>query len=119
MRRSLFAVGAAVALGAAAFHLTLVSAAPGKGEILNASPTAVTLTFSAKVNPKVTAISILASDSIEVAKLTPRATSKPTVIEADVPHRLPSGRYIVRWRTAAADGHVIRGVYYFTINPVE
>lgn len=119
MRRFLSVVGAVVVLSAAAFHLALVSSMPGKGETLAAPPTKVTLTFSAKVNPKVTAISILAPDSTEVAKLIPRATAKPSVIEADMPRRLPSGRYIVRWRTAAADGHVIRGSYCFTINPVE
>lgn len=119
MRRSVLAVGAGMVLSAAAFHLSLVSAIPGKGETLATAPSKVTLTFSARVNVKVSAISILAPDSTEVAKLAPRVTAKPTVIEADVPRRLPSGRYIVRWRTAAADGHVIRGAYCFTINPVE
>lgn len=119
MRRSVLAVGAAVVLSAAAFHLSLVSAIPGKGETLASAPSMVTLTFSATVNVRVSAISILAPDSTEVAKLVPRAAAKSTVVEADVPRRLPSGRYIVRWRTAAADGHVIRGSYGFTINPVE
>lgn len=119
MRRSLLALGAAGLLGAAAFHLALIAGVPGKDETITAAPTKVALTFSASVNPKLSAISILAADSSEVAKLTVTVGAKPTMIEGAIPRRLAGGRYIVRWRTAGGDGHVVRGAYGFTINPVE
>lgn len=119
MRRSLLVIAAAGLLGAAAFHLTLKESSPGKDETLAAAPTKVALTFSAKVNVKLSAISILAADSTELAKLVVTAGPKPEMLEAAIPRRLPGGRYIVRWRTAGADGHAMRGTFGFAINSAE
>ncbi len=119
MRRSLMVIAAAALLGAAAFHLTLKESSPGKDETVAAAPSRVSLTFSAKVNVKLSAISILAADSTEIAKLDVVAGPKPTMLEAVVPRRLPGGRYIVRWRTAGADGHAMRGAFGFAINSAE
>jgi methionine-rich copper-binding protein CopC len=119
MRRSLLVIAAAGLLGAAAFHLTLKESFPGKDETLVTAPDKVSLTFSAKVNVKLSAISILAADSTEIAKLAVTAGPKPTMLEAVVPRRLAGGRYIIRWRTAGADGHAMRGAFGFAINSAE
>lgn len=119
MPRSLVAVAAAILLAAGTWHLNLISAFPGKDEVVAAPLSKVTLTFSAPINVKLSAVSILAQDSTEVVKLTVTAGAKPTMVEGKLARTLPAGRYLVRWRTAGKDGHAIRGTHAFTINPVE
>ena len=119
MRRALLPIVACLLLGAATFHLSLRSSSPGKDETVAAPLTRVSLTFSGTVNAKLSAVSILSPDSTEVARVPVVAGPKPTMLVGDLPRRLPGGRYLVRWRTAGADGHAVRGAYAFTINPVE
>ena len=92
MRRSLLVLGAAALLGAGALHLSLTAASPGKDETLGAAPTRVSLTYSAKVNVKLSAIAVLAADSTEVAALAVNAGPKASIIPGDLPRRLPPGR---------------------------
>lgn len=119
MPRSLVALTAAVLLAAGTWHLSLVNSFPGKDEVVNAPLSKVALTFSAPVNIKLSAVSILGQDSSEVAKLAVTVGAKPTMVDGKLARPLPAGRYLVRWRTAGADGHAIRGTHAFTVNPVE
>lgn len=119
MRRSVVAVAAVLLLAAGTWHLSLISSFPGKDEVVAAPLAKVALKFSAPVNLKLTAVSILAQDSTEVAKLAVTMGAKPTMVDGKLTRPLPAGRYLVRWRTAGADGHAIRGTHAFTINPVE
>ncbi len=99
------------------FHTELKTSSPSKGAVLEKAPAVVTLTFTERVTVGLSSISILKSDSSEVAKLVVTATKDPATIEAKIPQVLAAGKYIVRWRTAAADGHVARSAYAFTVNP--
>ncbi len=101
------------------FHLELKSAVPEKDAILSAPPAVVTLTFTAKANARLSAIAILRPDSTEVMKLTVAATKEPNTLQGTLSRPLPPGRYVVRWRTAAADGHVVRGAYGFSVDVIE
>lgn len=114
----LLAALALVSAGAL-FHTELKSSFPEKDAILTSAPMKVTLTFTGKVDAKLSSIAILKPDSTEMAKLQVRATDDAKTIEAAIPRQLPPGRYVVRWRTASADGHPVRNAYAFSINVVE
>lgn len=116
----LLALTTAVALPAGlVLHLELKSAVPEKDAILSAPPTVATLTFTAKPNARLSSVVILRPDSTEVAKLKMTTTQDPNTLRGEFANPLPPGRYIVRWRTAAADGHVVRGAYGFTVDVIE
>ena len=119
MRRSLIALAACATLGAAAFHLHLMSSYPAQDETLATPLTRVALTFSAKVNPRLSSVAILAADSTEVARVPVKVGKEPTVLEGTLPRPLAAGKYMLRWRTAGSDGHAIRGGYDFTVGPAR
>jgi methionine-rich copper-binding protein CopC len=101
------------------FHTELKKSFPERDAMLKAPPEEVVLTYSGRVNAKLSAISILRPDSTEVMKLVVEKTPDAKVLRATMTRPLPPGRYVVRWKTGAADGHVVRGAYGFSIDVVE
>ena len=107
----------AIALATASlFHTTLKSSIPAKDAVVTA-PSEVSLTFTEKVNASLSSIVILKADSSQVEKLIVTATGDPARIEGAVTTRLSPARYLIRWKTASADGHVVRSVFGFTVKP--
>jgi len=80
-----------------------------------ASPAEIRLSFSEPPEPRLSAISLLASDSSRVALGPVRATTDPRTVSAAVPTPLAPGRYAVVWRTTSTDGHAVRGRFVFTV----
>jgi methionine-rich copper-binding protein CopC len=120
MSKVLLTLSGSLALPAALlFHTELKKSFPERDAILKAPPQEVELTFSGKVNAKLSSISILRPDSTEVMKLVVEKTPDPKVVRAPMTRPLPPGRYVVRWKTGAADGHVVRGAYGFSVDVVE
>ncbi|MGH7524828.1 MAG: copper resistance CopC family protein [Gemmatimonadales bacterium] len=101
---------------ASLFHTVLKASSPARNATV-AAPTSVSLTFTEKVNPALSSISILKRDSTEVEKLVVKATSEPARIEGAVKTRLAPAAYLIRWKTVSADGHVVRGTFGFTVKP--
>jgi methionine-rich copper-binding protein CopC len=97
------------------FHTELKSSVPAKGAMLAKSPATVALTFTEKVNVGVSAISILKADSTEIAKLVLTRSTDGTTISGAVAKPLPTGTYIIRYHTAAEDGHAAKGAFGFSV----
>jgi len=110
---SLFAI--ILAIGSF-YHTALKASSPARNAVV-ATPTSVSLTFTEKVNAALSSISILKADSSEVEKLVVKPTSDPARIEGAVKSRLAPAKYIIRWKTVSADGHVVRNVFAFTVKP--
>ncbi|GAA2445019.1 copper resistance CopC family protein [Agromyces soli] len=121
-RRRLLALGAiALAAGAwlglanaqsASAHDELIASTPKAGEVLDASPAEVKLTFSDDIIPVGTAIEVVdhhgeSIDSGEAVVAGPEVT-------ATLPAEL-SGEYQIRWRAVSSDGHVIDGTIDFGV----
>ncbi len=120
LSKVLLSLTGALALPAALlFHTELKHSFPERDGMLKAPPQEVTLTFSGKVTAKLTTIAILRPDSTEVLKLVVEKTADAKVVRAPMTRPLPPGRYVVRWKTAASDGHVVRGAYGFAVDVVE
>ena len=118
--RPLFArlLGLTVLVGTAAgfgFHNQLSRSSPAK-ESTVASPVEIRLWFREKSEPALSSIVLVrTSDSSKVALAKVAGTDDPHSIKAAVPAALAPGGYLVSWRTAGDDGHVIRGSFPFTI----
>lgn len=113
-------IGAVVAPAALLFHTELKSSVPERDSTVKGPPREVTLTFSGKVNPKLSSIQIVRpADSSEVMKLVIDTKAAGKELHAPLTRPIPPGRYVVRWKTAASDGHVVRGAYSFSVDFVE
>ena len=112
-------VGLAVLAGTAAgftFHNQLTRSSPAK-ESTVASPVEIRLWFREKSEPALSSITLArSSDTSKVALAKVASTDDPHSIKAVLPAALAPGGYLVSWRTAGDDGHVIRGSFPFTVS---
>jgi methionine-rich copper-binding protein CopC len=97
-------------------HTSLKSSIPAKDTTV-ASPATVSLTFTEKVIVPQSSIALLKADSSLMQRIAVKATSDPATIAGAVNGTLAPGRYLIRWKTASDDGHVVRGVFGFTVKP--
>ena len=102
--------------GAARVHIELDDASPAPGEVVSALPAQLRLLFSARIEGRYTSVTLTAPDGRPVSLGDVVFTSGS---DREITVRLPSlmqpGTYVVRWRTAGADGHVLEGSYSFLL----
>ncbi|HSK18724.1 MAG TPA: copper resistance protein CopC [Longimicrobiales bacterium] len=104
--------------GAAHAHIELDESSPAADEVLSTLPSHLRLLFSARIEGRYTSVTLTAPDG--------RPVTLGDVVfmsgsDREITLRLPSltqaGTYVVRWRTAGADGHVLQGSYSFVLAP--
>ena len=95
-------------------HAHLVRSEPSRGARLMTAPTTLRLWFSEAPQLAVTRIFLIgpARDTIAVGQPEPLAGDGLSVA---VVGQLVAGSYTIEYRTAAADGHPVRGSYTFTL----
>src|SRR4051812_26159113 len=120
MRRVL--IGAAAALGAigagpaAAFaHPLLGGASPPPGLVSPRSPSAVVLGLSEAAVSRGSSISMIGPSGARVPLGALRSSSGARTLSAEVPRRLASAVYTVRWTALGADGHTVSGSFAFGV----
>jgi methionine-rich copper-binding protein CopC len=101
--------GAAIA----AAHTHLLKSVPADGQVLATAPANVVLTFSEAAR--------LTAAWIQKGELPrTRLSPLPEVLTGQVTLALPAltpGTYVLSWRAASADGHVMPGRIRFTVSP--
>ena len=122
LRRALTALAtvalAASAVGFARFHTHLVRAEPGIDAHVSTPPTTLRLWFSEKPELAVTKVTLVNAEGATLA-LGPLSMSNATdtaAVVVPVRAQLTPGRYTVRWRVMARDGHPARGTYAFVLD---
>jgi methionine-rich copper-binding protein CopC/putative copper export protein len=97
-------------------HAHLIRSTPPANAILTAAPTSLSLWFSERPELKFSKVELLDStgSAVPLGRLT-MAPDDATGITAPITTALPSGRYTIVWRTAAADGHATNGKLTFTL----
>ena len=100
---------------AAFAHAQLVRATPAVGGTVHEAPTAVTLRFSEKLEPKFSSVVVRDATGKQVDK-GDSAVDKADrmVIRVPLP-QLEPGVYKVEWKAVSADAHKINGDFTFKI----
>jgi methionine-rich copper-binding protein CopC len=98
-------------------HTHLVKAEPGIDAKVKDSPTQVRLWFSERPDVALTSASLFTADTTLITEIKLATTDDTLSVGGPVASTLAPGKYIVRWRVAAEDGHVMRGRYAFYVDP--
>ncbi|MDX1579919.1 MAG: copper resistance protein CopC, partial [Gemmatimonadota bacterium] len=100
---------------ATGLHLELDKSAPEAGAVLAESPSSVTLWFTQA--PQMAGTSVRLVSGGEPLDLGDAVASEddPKIIVLAISEPLADGEYTVVWRAMAADGHVVRGDFPFTV----
>ncbi len=121
MRKKLIAIAtagvlAAVAAAPALAHVTVVKRSPGKGATASTGVGSASVKFNAVIRSgtlKVYKVSNGVKYSIGNGARDPRNFKR---VVTRLKASKPAGQYVARWRIVAADGHVQRGSWRFTLN---
>lgn len=112
LRVASIVIGALMVPSVASAHLGLRRSAPDSNARLDRAPAAITLWFTQRPQLGFSRIT-LTGPSGPVA-LAPLVADSGNVVRAALPSLGP-GTYTVRWQTASADGHPIRGEFRFSV----
>ena len=97
------------------FHNRLVKSTPADQSTVTTAPKEIRLWFAEAPEPALSRVALMTADSTPVTTGKVRKTDDPLSIAVDVTGAMPAGRYLVRWRTSGADGHVIQGTFRFSV----
>lgn len=119
MNRTLILLAAAllaVLPGTVHAHTRLTGTTPASGDTVPAATREVRLRFSQAPEASMTWLAVLrGTDTIAVGTPVPVPGSQGREFVLALPTPLPGGGYQVAWRTAGADGHVLRGTFGFVV----
>ena len=98
-------------------HTRLLRSIPLADSATSASPAAVQLWFSEKIELGLSRVRIVGADgkSVSIAPLTQDATKAGAPVVGRVPAPLADGKYTLHWTAASGDGHAVKGSFSFTI----
>jgi copper transport protein len=94
-------------------HTTLKRSEPSKASRLTVPPVRIALWFTAK--PQLAFTKIRLEGPAGDVPLGPVAADTGNALVAPISQPLPAGTYTIRWQTASADGHPIRGEFTFSV----
>jgi copper transport protein len=102
----------------AAAHLKLQSSTPAQGDTVRTSLTEIRVTFTQAVEPRYTTLTLMDEAGLELAlgTLVPVGTGKTREFVYRLTHPVVSGEFVVQWKTAGTDGHVVSGSFDFTVD---
>ena len=101
----------------APFHLHLLKSLPPASATVDAVPDSIRLWFSQRPELAVTSVKVTGPGETTVG-LAPLAQGDSAVVIAPVKAKAAMpGSYSVAWRTMSKDGHVVRGMFSFRVQP--
>jgi methionine-rich copper-binding protein CopC len=103
----------AVAPRTAHAHAVLLSSNPVKNGSVAGSDSTITLKYNSRVDGARSALSLVKPDQ-SIEHLSGLTQSAPGELSAPT-KGLVKGSYLLRWQVLAADGHITRGQYAFSV----
>ncbi len=97
-----------------AFHTHLTKAEPAVDGTIKETPKQVRLWFSERPEIALSGATLMTDKHAPVAVVKLAATDDTMSVAGTVPVALKPGKYMVMWKTGSGDGHIVRGMYYFT-----
>jgi putative copper export protein/methionine-rich copper-binding protein CopC len=102
-------------------HLRLESSSPAQGDTIRQPLSQILLTFSQAVEQRYTVITLLDAGGRELTMgrlhVVGSAPGKQYMLKLERP--LMAGAFTVKWKTAAADGHAVSGMFDFVVDAAE
>ena len=99
-----------LAAGPAHAHATLLNSIPANGATVS-EPKTLTLTFTSELRLVTVR---LTADGFDEALDVDRSAAAAKIFSIPLP-ALGAAKYTVKWRAAAADGHIMTGSFAFTV----
>ena len=100
-----------------ALHTVLVKATPAIDGTVKAAPADLTLWFNERPDLSLSNIRLRGPDGTMIELGGVKAGTDSTALTVPVRGTMKPGKYMVLYRTAGDDGHVMRGSYSFTFQP--
>jgi copper transport protein len=98
-------------------HSFVRSTSPKEGSTVTEVPDRLVMRFNGAVEVSFGSIRVLDPHGDSVDEGDPQyVAGKRSVVQVPLADELPNGRYTVRWRVVAADGHLQRGRFAFRLN---
>lgn len=98
----------------ASAHPVLTRSVPASGDTLRQSPGRLTLLFSKSIEVSLSTVELVGLDG-RVRAIGPLESTGTVGFTTTFGSPLAPGTYEVRWKTAGADGHPVRGRYSFVV----
>ncbi len=115
--------GALAAAGTRPLHTELKESDPAADTVLEASPDAVTLTYTTDVQLAVSTVAVRAAGvdgaAAAAGDLAYLADDRHDVLVLPLSEPLGPGGHVVAWTTAGPDGHRLSGDFEFRVEPPE
>jgi cytochrome c peroxidase len=99
----------------ARLHTRLLRSEPARDATVAVAPVEIRLWFSEAVNVAITRVTLEAGTTTIPTGKAARAGGAETPVVVPLTRALAPGRYLVRWMTASADGHPVKGAFRFTL----
>ena len=114
----LTALALAVMPAQAVAHLKLQSSRPAQGDSVRVPLTEISIVFTQAVDPRYTSVTLLdsAGQEVTLGTLVPVREGKTKEFVYRLTHPVVSGAFVVRWKTAGTDGHVVTGSFDFVVD---
>jgi len=103
-------------VSAAYAHASVVSSEPTDGQVLDASPESIKITFSEALRLDESLVSVYDANKKPINGLIVTKTGEDDIMSYTLP-KLPSGTYTVKWKAVClcTDHHVTKGSFKFTV----
>jgi len=115
MRALIAALSLVWTAGAALAHPDLVEATPRDGSVVAAAPPEVRLTFTERIEPRLSGAEITDASGKRANAARLRVEGAQAIVALREP--LPPGRYRVNWHAVGADAHRVQGTVTFEVKP--
>ncbi|HPF61443.1 MAG: copper resistance protein CopC [Gemmatimonadetes bacterium] len=98
-------------------HLRLTKSQPGKDSLLASAPTQICLWYSQEPQLRLSSVTLTGPQgAVQLGKVT-QSPADSSLLVTQIEGAMVGGDYTIAWRTASADGHVIRGTIPFSVRP--
>lgn len=96
-------------------HTELLETSPADGARVDDAPSRITATFSDPVTPVGDGVTLTRRADDQQIRVRQARTTPDRVVAVVPSGSLPPGRYDVRWRVEASDGHALTGTFTFAV----
>ncbi|NUZ08912.1 copper resistance CopC family protein [Piscinibacter koreensis] len=110
-----FSAALTLAAATASAHPGLVSSSPKAGEVLDAPPSTIRLSFNEPVEPSFTTVKVTDSSGRELAVAPAQSEGGDSRSVSLRLNAATSGSYRAHWSALGRDGHRIKGDLTFTV----